>query len=231
MIEKYIQSKSSIWAPTTIKSEKHRLKAIESALDGNPETLWKALQLHGRYTRLTTWIRVIDYWNQTHHTTNSTNPYHAYKQSNPTKFRRVYERRIPIITFEQAREQIGTIDDLEVRRQGLSLLYSGQRYSESIQVSTNGNVVGKGNKQRPDFRPETSEGRYGKSYQTFRRRLSKLGLKPHDLRKICLSKLVELGANEFELMEIAGWSSIKVASSYIRTNRTKLNQLMGRLPK
>ena len=53
------------------------------------------------------------------------------------------------------------------------------------------------------------------SYSTLWRELKKVGLKPHDLRKIAGSKFVELGLNEYDLLKVMGWNNIETAKSYI----------------
>ena len=230
LIQLYIDSKRYAWSATTVRSESYRLKSVAKLLNGDANLLWESIQHLKVYARLTLWTRVTQYfeWLIEEGHINGPNPYKKWRQKNAKQFKNAYTKNVPTVTFEEAVQRISTIRREDIRRRAFELLGSGLRYSEAGK-SSNGQVVGKGNKTRNIYKPEVAGPDYQKSYETFRRELSRVGLKPHDLRKLALSRLVELGANEFELCEIAGWSNINTASSYIKTNQSKVRGLMERL--
>lgn len=53
------------------------------------------------------------------------------------------------------------------------------------------------------------------SYSTFLRELKKVGLKPHDLRKLCATELKRQGMSDIDLMKAMGWESITTAKAYL----------------
>lgn len=219
-IQKYIESKKLAWAPSTLRSEEARLSAVAAVLNGDPGQLWQHLEDKGikPYARVSTWIRVVSFWDFLGHTTN---PYKEFKEKNARLFKHTYVPKKPEMTYEEARKLVDSIQDQSIRRRALEILGSGARWFESASHS-GGNVSGKGSKNRALYVPSVEGPAFRGSYQTFRRALESLGLKPHDLRKLFLTKLVELGANEFELMEAAGWSSMTPARSYINVNKDRL---------
>lgn len=229
LIEKYLDDKKLAWAETTLKSERHRLNAAAPAIDGKAQTLWDALQEHGAYGRQTIWTRVTDFyqWCLDNEHVQGGNPYRAFRQKNARQFKNVYTKKVPNISFEEIRARIQTIEDEEVRALAERILSGGLRYAESQQVEADGTVVGKGSKRRRVYVSVESDRVHNPiNYQRLRRALATLSLRPHDLRKAFLNRLVELGANEFELCEVAGWSSISTASSYIKANDERIKRLV-----
>lgn len=226
-INKYLADKELAWAPTTLKSERHRLNAALPHLDGKPETLWRALSNHGAYGRTTIWTRVCDFWQwMQDHGLVKTNPYRTFRKKNARQFKYVYEPKKPDISWEEAKARIQTIPNLAIRRRALEILGSGLRVSESNRPRPGQVVRGKGNRPRAVFVPQVEGPDFSGNYQAIRRALAKVGLKPHDLRKLFLSRLVAMGANPFELAELAGWSDIKTAESYIKNSSERMKRLV-----
>jgi integrase len=223
LIDKYIKYHALSWSYTTQKSERSRLLRLVPYLTGNPELLWNAIQDRGAYTRVTTWTRVTAFWDwliQERHKNH--NPYDKWRTKHANLFKNSYVKERLEITYEEAKARLNTISDPSIRRRAFEILGSAQRYSESDQEGEE--ITGKGSKPRPNLRPELSGPSFDKSYHTFYRALKKVGLKPHTLRKLALTRLVDKGATAYDLMEVAGWSSIQTASSYIQpreTNRLK----------
>lgn len=179
------------------------------------------------YSRVTTWTRVVKFWDwlitQGHQ---PSNPYRAWRSTNARLFRHVYVRAIPKISFDDAKKRIASLPDVDSRAKANDLLQSAMRFTESATYAA-GQVVGKGGKPRQVFL-KAEPAKYVKSYETLRRHLATIGLKPHDLRKIRLAKLVEDGASIFDLMAIAGWSSAQTATSYIESDPSKLRKFFKR---
>lgn len=232
-IAEYIQSQDLAWSKATIRSETARLRSIAPHLDGNPSTLWAALLARGTkpYSRLTAWTRVVRLvdWLIATGAYPAPNQYKEFRRANALQFKHVYVRRQPAQTFEQAEAIIQTLRP-DVRRRALEILYSGLRYQESATHNA-GRVVGKGGKERAVYVPDVTGPELTSGYATFWRHLAAVGLKPHDLRKLALTRLVELGANEFDLCAIAGWSSLAPALSYVKVSPAKITGLMSQLRK
>lgn len=230
LINLYIDSKKYAWAETTICSERARLRSISNFLNGDPEYLWQNIQSLNPYSRSVLWIRVTQFydWKIEQGVHNGSNSYKTWRKKNSKAFKNCYIKTKPELTFDEALSRIRSIRRTDIRSRAFELIGSGLRYFECAQQTT-GRVTGKGNKTRNSYKPQVRGPTYECSYETFRRHLAKIGLRPHDLRKLALTKIVELGANEFELCEIAGWSSINTASSYIKTNQSKVTGLMEQL--
>lgn len=225
MIEQYIESKRLAWAPSTLRSEKHRLSAFADAMDGTPLNLWNKLDYMKPYSRLTAWTRATEYWqfliDGGHR--NGPNPYKQFRETNARLFRNCYTVKTPLITFNEAAALIQGSLKGDVKAISLQLLYTGMRISERRTLD-NGIVRGKGSKTRSVY-STIGDARTDTSDSTLRRALASIGLKPHDLRKLFLTRMVERGANPYELCQLAGWSSINTAASYIQVNQNRLKEL------
>lgn len=229
-IDQYLEDKKLAWAPSTLRSEEHRLRGIAAHLNGDAQELWNALVHYKPYSRVTIWTRVTDFYQflLQRDLCSGSNPYLAFRQKNQRLFKNCYEKRVPDIQFDAARKLVEGIHDAESRRLGLLLLHGGLRFSEGQKVSQDStSIKGKGGKIRQIYAKAETE--YKGSYQTFLRHLKAVGLKPHDLRKLCAQRLVELGANEFELCEIMGWSNLNTASSYVRAKKSRITELFSKL--
>lgn len=223
LIEMYLKDKEMAWAPTTLKSESHRLKAALPHLDGKAQTLWAALKDYAPYGRVTIWTRVTDFWQwaiDNGHIQGG-NDYRAFRSKYERLFKNAYQKKTPELTFEEAYQRIQGIEDVRARQTATFLLLTGLRVSEPGTLQKDGTVLGKGGKARranlPSWAPLDAEC----DYWRLRRELGGVGLKPHDLRKLFATRMVELGANEFQLCEAMGWSSIQTASSYVIAQGTK----------
>lgn len=223
-IEAYLESKKDAWSPTTMNSEAPRLRALAEHLDGNPETLWKALQEKKPYSRVTTWTRAVAFWAFAY--PGKDNPYEEFRMKKANFFKNAYQPKRVELTYEEALSKVKAIDDEAIRFRALDMLKGAVRYAESAQPKGREYIVGKGRKKRPDFRPEKEGPAFTQSYHTFWRKLKEAtGLTPHDLRKLALTHAAENGAEAADLMEIAGWSTIGTATYYLQPKRT--NKLKG----
>lgn len=230
-IEQYIESKKHAWAESTKRSELFRLRAVESSLTGDPELLFAKLEYLGPYSRLTTWTRVTQYWEYLIEEGFKTgpNPYKVWRKKNARVFKNCYTKNKPTITYQEAEALIEKELTGDVQKLALQILHSGLRFNESRNFEAD-KVRGKGNKERQVYLHDSEQRNYNNvPYHTLSRGLAKIGLKIHDLRKLFLNRLVELGANPFELCEVAGWASIETASSYIKVNNDKIRELVSRI--
>lgn len=234
-IKGYIDSNKLAWSPRTTESEHPRLLGLKEALIGDPIALWSELERKQikPYSRVIYWVRVSLFWDWMIENGKAQGPnaYRAFRAKNRRLFRNTYEEKIPEISFEEAKERISQISNKACRNQAQDILLSGKRYFESCQHSPDGRVTGKGGKVR--VLPVASKSRieFRSSYSTFRRELAKVGLRPHDLRKVCVGKAVELGANEFELLEMFGWKQIQTATKYTRGKKSRVKSLFEQMRK
>ena len=221
LIEKYILDNKNAWSGTTLTSERRRLLSIHESLHLPPEELWGVLkERHAPYTRVTIFSRVVSFYDwlvREGHVT-APNKYRDFKSKNKQLFKNTYERRKPSITFEEAKKRIKKLDDERCKNKALELLLTGMRFNESLTYRpSDGTVIGKGNKRRKVYNPFKEGVKLNLSYSQFMRKLKKVGIKPHDLRKLAASKLYNSGLNEFDLLKVMGWESIETAKSYIQS--------------
>jgi len=241
LVERYLQSKEFSWSATTLRSEKHRLKALSPYLNGDPKILWNYIESAlAPYSRVTAFTRATDFWqwcinggylsHEEHNQEGSEkeqqgnksrqghNPYQAFRQENKKLFKNAYKRKKAPCGFEEAKRRLNTIQNPIIRLKAMSLLMHGLRASELGTVEE-GSLYGKGDKRRMlyglNIPAETLVEIKKVSYSTLRQALANVGLKPHDLRKAFATRLVEMGVNHFDLCEVMGWSSITTATAYI----------------
>lgn len=231
-IDSYIASKKHSWADSTLRSERHRLNGIAASLDGNPQTLWSVLAPQTPYGRVTTWVRVCAFWDfyltAKGDASETSNPYREFQRSHARFFKNTYDRNPQPVEHLECRRRIAAIKDASSRTLAEFIFKNGLRYTESGTLS-DGQVTGKGNKKRLIFSRTASGASYPYTYQTFLRHLDYVGLKPHDLRKAFASRLVEEGANPFELMELMGWNDLRPALSYVNSRKEKLRELVRKV--
>jgi integrase len=230
LIDQYIAAHKLSWAESTLKSERSRLYAVADVLDGDAEKLWTALvnRQIKPYARLTAFIRVVSFydWLITNGLCAHANYYTNFQKRNRRLFKNVYKKRLPNISYRDADRLINQFKDSEVREAARFLLQTGTRVCEASTVQ-NDSVVGKSNKSRQIYLSSNQKGFDTRLvYPRLYRALKGVGLTPHMLRKICLTRLVELGVSPFELTEIAGWASVNTAASYIQVNKNRIKELM-----
>jgi hypothetical protein len=230
VVQMYLEDQKLAWSPSTLRSEAARLEKHHALLALSPEQAWAALESLKPYTRVTTWTRLtkVMEWAIAHGHHAGPNLFSLFRIKNARLFKHAYVRKPAEIGFDTAKLKIETIANPAIRRRALLLLMSGLRYSEISKV-IGGLVVGKGGKTRTVHLPQIAGPEYTGTYHHFWRTLASVGLKPHLLRKIALTRLVELGADQFELCELAGWASINTASSYIKANDGRTKRLMEEL--
>jgi hypothetical protein len=232
LINKYIKSQKQSWTDTTLRSECYRLRTVAKLVSD----VSNAKRVHDElsnclkpYSLVTTWTRLVQYydWLIEQGLVEGENPLKAFREKNKRLFKNSYVRKPASLSFEEARNRVNLLMGTPYFGLATFLLETGCRYTESLGFDGE-YVVGKGGKKRRVYTGRKNPS-FKHSYAAFYNALKKVGLKPHDLRKIALSKLVEYGANVFELCEIAGWSSLNTAQSYIKANDKKLEGLVGQL--
>jgi len=233
---------AGIWSPTTLKSEKARLNALGPACplltEEDINALYKRLKASGLrpYTLKTLFIRLVsmELWAVEHGLYNGKMKFKAWmRQYGRAAFRNAYQKEVlpDELTFASVVSRIeNEIKDPTIRARCLQLLFGGMRISESRSLHQ-GRVLGKGRKLRkvhlpPGLRENLTAS--SKSDSTLRRHLSKLGLKPHTLRKLAATRLARTQEfDAFELCALFGWSSVNTALQYIQDakNSDTINKL------
>lgn len=213
MIKAYIDSKKNQWSKTTLKSEASRLHANRLLLDRLPEEA--CLQLGRRmsaYAVKTTMIRLSDY-----KAFIGDHSWRTFLRDNSKLFQNAYVKERLDITFEEAKDKIALLSP-DVRDIATELLISGARISELLSHKQ-GRVIGKGGRVRDLFMKCPSKTFDQFSYNEVYHEFKKVGLKPHTLRKLAATRMVEMGFNEMDLMRVMGWSQIATAACYLQPKR------------
>lgn len=222
------EKRKNDWCETTYHSERRRLTPLVPYLTGKGEDLWNEFESRqtGMYSRLTALIRITQFWEWMYPSRNA-NPYRALHREKRRFLKNCYQEKLPEVTYEAASAKISKIKNKEDRDMAVLLLSCGLRFTESLSLKA-GDVVGKGGKKRRVYPPdELTDFKYGQSYQHFYYTLTtQTGLKPHDLRKIFLSKIANNGMNHFELCRVAGWSNIKTATKYISVSNERIKAII-----
>lgn len=208
-IEQYLTEMKSAWSPSTHRSESSRLRRVSLLIQGQntPGAAWGILLSHyNPYAASTAFTRWLEYkrWRSD----KDVGEWEKYRKKH--KFGRRYQRHLPQLSFAEAKECLAKLSP-ETRRKALELLYTGLRYSEYEKVEGQ-EVVGKGNKRRVLVGKVSGVKVKDKE---FRKELKRVGLKPHDLRKIFATELARKGMSVFDLCAVMGWSGLNTAQSYV----------------
>lgn len=214
MITKYIAAHEFAWTEATIKSESSRLKNVADLLYRAPQVVYETLvdRDMAPYTIKTTMLRISHFrqWIDKDDVA-----FTRFMKKHSQLFRNVYTKESLAIDFATALKRIEGLSDDVIRNHALFLLKSGLRISESYNVNENDMTVkGKGGKSRKVF-IQVPKKLAAKS--TLRRALKKLGLKPHSLRKLFATRLIQKGAELHEVCKITGWSNLNTAMSYLQS--------------
>lgn len=224
LINEYIQYKSIGWSLTTIRSERFRLKKIQLDELYNPRAAYVRLNtILKPYSLKTLFIRMAslhDWLLKTKQSNIATNPYKEFIVDNPRLFNKAYQKEIINITFDEALKRLQQISNLPIREHAIHLLKTGLRFNESL-TEQNGYVLGKGSKARKVFSDDITynPALITYTYSTFRRELKKVGLKPHTLRKLFATRLVQRGVSAGDLLHILGWSTSTTAFNYLQARK------------
>jgi len=229
-VEQYITSKALAWSPATRRSELARLrKALPSVSSTSPLETYNALKDKlAPYSLKTLFIRLGQL---AQHVDGDAAGYKRFMRDHALLFKNAYTRRNVDVTYEAALALIDEALTGPEQQAAKLMLSTGLRIHEALKYDGTGSVVGKGSKLRPVFSSERVSA--PTSYFRIYRKLAKVGLKPHDLRKLAATRLAASGElTEADLMEVMGWSNITTASSYLQpTKRSLLSEKVNRLLK
>lgn len=207
LIDAYIEDHETAWSPTTLRSERARLRSAAPYLDRGPDALYRALYQAKKkpYTIKTTFVRVcaLETWAK-----NGTQ-YRDFMKKHGNRFKHAYVKEEVKISYTEAAKRAESLSS-PYKEMALAMLRTGLRLSE-MYVAKDGMVKGKGGKSRKVY--GTIKETAPKS--TFARKLKAVGLKPHTLRKLCATRLAEKGASPADLCKVFGWSAIGTAYQYL----------------
>lgn len=209
-LKAYIESKKYAWAPSTLRSEQHRLTAVAGWLGLPPAQFYEQATLKYKpYTVRTLMQRVaqLKEWQ-------GDVSYTKFIRDNARLFKNVYTKKLVALTFEQAKTAIEGLQESPEKQACLLMLTTGMRIAEALTYDGSGRIIGKGAKARTIYSNMRVEGKT--DYTSVYRTLKTIGLKPHDLRKLAASQLAANGFKEADLMAIMGWSNIQTASNYLQ---------------
>lgn len=232
-IRDYIKDKEFAWAPTTQKSEQYRLSSLSHSLDGDPARLWQELSKLKPYSRITTWTRVCAFWEWMIANGRSSGPnlYKVWREKNARIFKNAYQPKYPTISFEEAVLKVKGLKDKAASNLALQILGEGTRWSE-CQTEGSDPIIGKSASARSRYRPDLAGPTFKGSYASFRRALGDVGIRPHDLRKLCATRLVSEGLKEADLLKVMGWTSMETAKFYLAPKAdSELREVFGRIHK
>lgn len=220
--EKYLEAHRHSWAESTMRTERYRLTGILTLpSSASPEELWRSMQAAGwkPYTIKTAFVRLsaMERWSR------KDLGYDKFLREMRNRFKHSYERKDVRVTYEEAVSRIDQISCSKTKAMALDMLKTGVRLSEAYAIK-DGSVRGKGNKLRRVFGEVKAE----VPRSTLWARLKAVGLKPHDLRKLCATRLAERGATAADLCKVFGWSSIATAYRYLQPkDDSKIQEMMN----
>ena len=225
--DEYIESKTAVWAATSIKSESSRLNSYWSLINGDPGPLWKAFTANLQpYARATYWTRVSAFWEWgiKYKKFTSPNPYQIFREENVQCFRNVYLKKPCGMNLPSLREKIESIpaEYEDIKNAFRLMLAGGLRKCELHTITEDGYVKGKGGKVRKVYVPKLTgpvadKARYSTMLKLAHRYL---GITPHKIRSAKMSAMARKdGMTLKDLMEFAGWSSMGTADSYLAANQ------------
>lgn len=231
-INKYIESKKLAWAPSTLRSEQARLHGAIDLINLGAEALYhEGSKRYSLYALKTLFIRASAL--ATFCDAKEGNSFKNFLRDNARLFKNAYIKEEVNVTYEEACKLVEGMDDGAARMAAQLILQTGLRSNEALQYDGSGFVVGKGSKLRPVMSEQAIPEALRKelTYSKFYKALSKVGLKPHTLRKLVATKLVDAGIKEMDLLKIMGWSNIVTAASYLqgRTNKELETFMKGAL--
>lgn len=228
-VQQYIDSKALAWSPATQRSELARLRKVLPLLQASPLASYQALKpLYSPYTLKTLFIRLSEL---SAFVDGDTAGYKPFIKSHANLFKNAYTKTKVPFTFEQALRLIEELVDGAEQQAAKLMLTTGLRAHEALKYDGSGSIIGKGAKKRPVFTTEHATINGSTNYFRVYRSLAKVGLKPHDLRKLAATKLAASGeVNEADLLEVMGWSSLQTAVNYLQPAREEaLNEKVTRL--
>lgn len=222
-IEQYLAHNKERWNAMTLRTRRSHLNSMRACINGEPGFLWNHLEKHySSYTRTILWTSIGAFWDW--YAPRQQNPYKNWKKSHAQRFKHSYERSPATMSYRDAKDKIERCLEGAARDRALYILNTGARWIESG-VQEGFRVRGKGGKIRRLLPLEEGLKNANIAYRTFVRHLGKIGLTPHDLRKIYATELARRGATIYEICQLLGWEDINTALCYIGCTEDRFEEL------
>lgn len=236
-VDQYIGSKSMAWARSSIKNERARLRKHGHKVMDKPEEVYQDLKKTMRpYSIKTTFVRFGQFFQwliDNDKIPPAKNHWKLFLQSHALLFKHAYQIERLKMTFDEAKVLVDSMTEEHYRQAAQQLLYGGLR-SCGLRTFDGEQVIGKGSKPRAVFfEGDLKNFRYKGCYSALYKRLKKIGLKPHTLRKLCATKFsTQPGVTDIDTCEIFGWESIETSKKYRQPQaRERLSQLLQGISK
>jgi integrase len=220
-IDQYLKFKENSWAPTTLEMERYRLQGLLTVgeLIASPGELYKTLKdKYKPYYLQVTFTRLSDFMTWGSKQLGWINPYSDFLKSNRNLFRNAYKSEELDVTYAEALKRIKGIEKPEIREAALDILHNGLRAHELNNIMGS-HVIGKGG----FLRPLMKEVKIGPRPDRFKLHyeLKKVGLKPHSLRKLFATRLLDAGMSLQDVCKVCGWKSIETVLRYAQPKSTE----------
>lgn len=228
LIREYLAYKRPAWAESTYQSEAPRLWNLERFVMETPNETYRALK-HAGYKPYTiktaiTRLNALFRWAKLQGKIKD-NPYELWLEEHRYLFRNSYKNKQLDITFDEAKGLIkSNLPVGEVRDTAFFLLSSGIRISELRTVTCHGGryfVTGKGNKKRRIYAEPPKK---AACVTELRSALKKIGLTPHDLRRLFATHLLRKSVPVHDVAKATGHESIKTLMRYLQAEGEDLLQ-------
>lgn len=212
-IDKYLESKQYSWAPSTLKKagyslHKHGWRVFEQKPEEAYVTLRDEIQ---PYTLRTVFVYLAGL--ATYCGKEAYKDYIEFPKTHANLFKNAYSNKAELLSERTSKLLHDTDVDPDVAMVVDTLINTGMRISE-VYTYSNGYVIGKGGKMRKVY-GEVKLPAVLPSYHKVYRALKARGFKPHDLRKIFLTRLLQGGIDIHDVAHIAGHSSIQTTMRYL----------------
>jgi len=226
----FIESKQRAWSMSTIKSVSSFLtKYGEGVLSLSPLAFLEKLEADNvtAYSIQTYFIHASNFFEFVNPT--AVNVYKEFRKENRNVFKNSYQTKNLPITYQEVIDLLAKQEDSDEKEACLYILKTAQRCSEAgfkrkeedaDEELSPGFIKGKGGKIRADLGDRVSRPRV-LYYSVYEYCKGRLGITPHSLRKLALTRAAERGATAADLCEIAGWSSITTAIRYLQPKRAE----------
>jgi integrase len=218
----YLEDNKDRLAPVTLKNRKARLRKQLAKIEAsgeNPSLFFDLVKGDMSAYSLKTLMLEISNWYKwaVREGLREENLWSREVAKRAQYFKGAYQPKRLEMTYDEVVKKIDQIEDNKVREAAREILRTGVRISE-VRTASFDKVTGKASKVRKFY--GDSRKFEGVSKHQIRRGLKKVGLVPHDLRKMFATRLARSGKfDDVTLCEVMGWESFDTARSYLQPEK------------